>query len=44
MIANLANGDLLKIQEYYKLPIKAILNHLAYQMSGGVKTKTQRGD
>ena len=44
MIANLANGDLLKIQEYYKLPIKAVLNHLSYQMSGGVKTKTQRGD
>ena len=41
MIARLADGDLLKIQEYYELPIKAIFNHLSYQMSGGVKTTKQ---
>ena len=31
MISNLAEGDLLKIQEYYELPIKAILNHLSWR-------------
>lgn len=41
MIAKLADGDLIKIQSYYDLPIKAIFNHLSYQMSGGVKTSKQ---
>lgn len=39
MIARLAEGDLLKQQQYYKLPIKSVLNHLSYQMSGGVRPK-----
>lgn len=43
MIARLADGDLLKIQEYYELPIKAIFNHLSYQMSGGIRTGSQKG-
>lgn len=41
IIARLAEGDLLKIQQYYELPIKAIFNHLSYQLSGGVKTNKQ---
>jgi len=41
MLARLADGDLLKIQEYYKLPIKSVFNHLSYQVSGGIKTNKQ---
>jgi hypothetical protein len=41
MIALLADGDLLKIQTYYDVPIKAVFNHLSYQLSGGVKTNKQ---
>jgi len=41
MLARLADGDLLKIQSYYDLPIKSIFNHLSYQLSGGVKTNKQ---
>jgi hypothetical protein len=39
MVARLADGDLLKIQKYYELPIKAIFNHLSYITSGGIRTK-----
>ena len=42
MIALLADGDLIKIQSYYELPIKSVFNHLSYQMSGGVKTNNQK--
>jgi hypothetical protein len=41
MVARLADGDLLKMQKYYDLPIKALFNHLSYQTSGGVKTTKQ---
>lgn len=41
MMAALADGDLLKIQRYYELPIISIFNHLSYQMSGGIKTTKQ---
>lgn len=41
MLARLAEGDILKIQQLYKLPIVAIFNHLSYQLSGGVKTTKQ---
>lgn len=41
LIARLAEGDLLKIQQYYELPIKAIFNHLSYQLSGGIRTNKQ---
>jgi hypothetical protein len=41
MIALLADGDLLKIQTYYDVPIKAVFNHLSYQLSGGIKTNKQ---
>jgi len=37
LIATLAKGDFLKMQEYYKLPIKALFNHLAYQLDGGIR-------
>lgn len=40
MLAKLADGDYLKIQELYKEPIKSIFNHLVYISSGGVKTKS----
>jgi hypothetical protein len=33
----MTGGDILKIQEYYKLPIKAVFNHLSYQLDGGIK-------
>lgn len=33
MISKIADGDLLKIQELYKLPIRAVLNHLSYKIS-----------
>lgn len=41
MIARLAEGDLLKIQSYYDIPIRGIFNHLAYQLAGGVRTTKQ---
>lgn len=36
MISRLADNDLLKINEYYKLPIKSILNHLSFKISAKV--------
>lgn len=33
MISGMCDDDILKIQEMYKLPIKAVLNHLSYKMS-----------
>lgn len=42
MIARLADGDLIKIQQLYELPIKSIFNHLSYVLSGGVKTNAQK--
>lgn len=41
MIARLADGNLIEVQKYYDLPIKAIFNHLSYQLQGGVKTTKQ---
>ena len=41
MIARLADGDLLRMQQLYEVPIKAIFNHLSYQISGGIKTSKQ---
>jgi len=41
MLARLSDGDLIKIQQYYDIPIKAVFNHLSYQMSGGIKTNKQ---
>lgn len=40
MLAKIADGDYLKIQELYKEPIKAIFNHLSYISAGGVKLKS----
>ena len=37
MICQMSGGDLLKMQEFYKLPIKALFNHLAYILDGGIK-------
>lgn len=42
MIAKLADGDLLKMQSYYELPIISIFNHLSYQLSGGLRTNAQK--
>lgn len=39
MISKMCDDDLLKIQQYYELPIKAVLNHLSYKLS---KSKTTR--
>jgi hypothetical protein len=33
----LADGDLVKLQELYELPIVAIFNHLIYLNAGGYK-------
>jgi hypothetical protein len=41
MIAALADGDLLKMQSYFDLPIISVFNHLSYQLSGGIKTAKQ---
>jgi hypothetical protein len=40
MIVKLADGDLVKVQELYELPIIAIFNHLSYLTSGGYKKTT----
>jgi hypothetical protein len=37
MIAALADGDLLKMQSYFDLPIISVFN----QLSGGIKTAKQ---
>lgn len=37
MIVKVADGDLVKVQELYELPIVAIFNHLSYLSSGGYK-------
>jgi hypothetical protein len=35
MISRLADGDLMKIQSLYELPVMAVLNHVSYLSSGG---------
>jgi len=37
MIVKVADGDLIKVQELYELPIVAIFNHLSYLSAGGYK-------
>lgn len=37
MIVKLCEGDLIKVQDMYELPIIAVLNHISYLMSGGYK-------
>jgi hypothetical protein len=37
MISKLSDGDLMKIQQIYELPIMAVLNHVSYLSSGGNK-------
>jgi len=37
MIVKMADGDLMKVQQLYELPIVAIFNHLSYLSSGGYK-------
>jgi len=37
MISKLADGDLMKIQHLYELPVMAVLNHVSYLSSGGNK-------
>lgn len=44
MMASLADGDILKIQEVMKLPIRGILGHLVYIKSGGIKTNAQKSN
>lgn len=36
----MANNDILKIQEIYKLSLKSVLNHLSYMNAAGLKLKT----
>jgi len=40
MLVKLSDGDLVKVQELYELPIVAIFNHLSYLGSGGYKKQT----
>lgn len=42
MIARIADGDFIKIQQLYEYPIKALFNHLAYQIAGGLRTQSQK--
>ena len=37
MIVKMADGDLVKVQQLYELPIVAIFNHLSYLTAGGHK-------
>jgi len=37
MVSNLADGDIIKIQHIYELPIVALFNHLSYKISSGHK-------
>lgn len=37
MIVKLADGDLVRVQELFELPIMAIFNHISYLTSGGYK-------
>ena len=37
MIVKMAEGDLVKVQSLYELPIIAIFNHLSYLSAGGYK-------
>jgi hypothetical protein len=39
MISKLCEDDLIKIQQYYELPIKAVLNHLSYKIAKSKTTK-----
>ena len=40
MMFKVADGDLVKLQQLYELPIIAIFNHLAYLNSGGFRKTT----
>ena len=40
MIVKMADGDLVKVQQLYELPIIAIFNHLVYLQAGGHKKTT----
>jgi len=37
MMVKVSDGDLIKLQELYEMPIVAIFNHLSYLNSGGYK-------
>lgn len=37
MIVKMADGDLMKVQQLYELPIVAIFNHISYLTAGGYK-------
>jgi hypothetical protein len=40
MIVKLADGDLMRVQSLYELPVMAVLNHIAYLTSGGFRKTT----
>jgi hypothetical protein len=40
MFVRMADGDIVKLQEIYELPVIAVFNHLSYLMSGGFKKTT----
>ena len=40
MIVKMADGDLVKVQQLYELPIVGIFNHLVYLQAGGHKKTT----
>ena len=40
MIVKMAEGDLVKVQSLYELPIIAIFNHLSYLSAGGYKKQS----
>ena len=37
MLCRIADGDYLKLQQLWEQPIKGVLNHLSYLLSGGYK-------
>jgi hypothetical protein len=37
MLVKLSDGDLVKLQSLYELPVVAIFNHISYLSSGGWK-------
>jgi hypothetical protein len=37
IIVRVCDGDIMKIQSVYELPIVAVLNHISYIESGGYK-------
>lgn len=40
MIVKLADGDIVRVQQIYELPIMAVLNHISYLTSGGYRKTT----